>query len=239
MSYFYGYICHYYLDLYVHPFVYYKTGCFKKNDKSTYHYNGKHQRMEYMIDCYLIDKKEQVSHKKFKTYQKIFDVSSFSNTLQDVMNATSGNIYEVENASGLYLKCIKYMKWFFYIANYDQEGIKLKIYQLIDKMTPDYITKLQELSYYLDYQSDIEYLNLNHKTWCYPWDNKQHFSTSFLDLYELAAESAIKTIKEVTDLLEQKYLDTNKIKKIFLDLSYITGKPCHKRLEFKYFYDRK
>ena len=115
----------------------------------------------------------------------------------------------------------------------------LKIYQLIDKMTPDYITKLQELSYYLDYQSDIEYLNLNHKTWCYPWNNKQHFSTSFLDLYELAAESAIKTIKEVTDLLEQKYLDTNKIKKIFLDLSYITGKPCHKRLEFKYFYDRK
>ena len=29
MAYLYGYICHYYLDLYIHPLVYYKTGVLK------------------------------------------------------------------------------------------------------------------------------------------------------------------------------------------------------------------
>ena len=55
MSYLYGFICHYYLDLYVHPFIYYKSGIFNKLDKTTYKYNCKHQEYEYLIDLYLIE----------------------------------------------------------------------------------------------------------------------------------------------------------------------------------------
>ena len=235
MSYLYGYICHYYLDVYTHPFVYYKTGCFLRNDKTTYRYNGKHQRMEYLIDCYLIDKREKKSHKKFKTYQHIFKVTSFSKDLQDIIKSTIGNGYNVKKADDIYLKCTKYMKAFFYIANYDPAGIKLKLYQLIDKITPEWVTKLNELSYYLDYEPEMKYLNLEHKAWCYPWDKEKIFYTSFLDLYDLAKEKAVQSIIEVTDLLEKEKLERQKLKVIFPDLSYITGKACHEKLEFRYF----
>ena len=57
MSYLYGYICHYYLDLYTHPLIYYKSGSFKKDDKNTYKYNGVHQEIEYAIDLYFINNK--------------------------------------------------------------------------------------------------------------------------------------------------------------------------------------
>ena len=58
MAYLYGYICHYFLDLYTHPFIYYKSGKFKKEDKNTYKYNGLHQTIEYAIDLYFINKND-------------------------------------------------------------------------------------------------------------------------------------------------------------------------------------
>lgn len=235
MSYLYGYICHYFLDLYTHPFIYYKSGVFNSKLKNTYKYNGLHQKIEYAIDIYFISKRENIIPNKFKIHDNIFKVSKFSPTLEKIINYSIGNTYNIRNSSSKYLKSIKYMKLFFYLFNYDYYGIKLNIYNLIDKITPKNIIKIKELSYYNIYSNINDYLNLSNNKWNYPWDKSKINTSSFLDLYNTSIDKSIYTIKKVTDLLNDNTLDIKQIKLLFNDLSYVTGEKCNKKLEMKYF----
>ena len=56
ISFLYGMICHYFLDKNTHPFIYYKSGIFDKNNSDTYKYNTLHHKIEYAIDIYMIKK---------------------------------------------------------------------------------------------------------------------------------------------------------------------------------------
>ena len=235
MSYLFGYICHYYLDLYAHPFIYYKSGIFKKDDKNTYCYNGKHEEFEYNIDLYMINKRENVKSSSFKIYNHLFDVSSFSSALKKVIDDSIGEIYECKDACKLYLSSFRYMKMFFHFFNYDSLGIKLKIYRIIDKITPASFKRLEELSFYRDYNSDLSYLNLEHSKWVYPWDDKKVFYSSFFDLYDDALESAVLSITSIVDMFRNNKINDDELKKIFPDLSYVTGLSCHKKVKMKFF----
>ena len=66
MSFLYGYICHYCLDLTVHPYVTYKCGIFNKKKKETYKYNSKHSDFETYIDAYMIKERKKINPNKFK-----------------------------------------------------------------------------------------------------------------------------------------------------------------------------
>lgn len=235
MSYLYGYICHYYLDCYTHPYIYYKSGIFRKEDPSTYCYNGLHQEIEYMIDLYFISQREEVPPEKFKVYQQIFDVNSFSVPLQNIIQATIEEIYQIENAPSLYLKSIWYMKKFFQYVNYDPHGLKQHFYHFIDCISPSSMIQLEELSYHCSYKDKLNYLNLEHQIWNYPWDKNQTSTNSFMDLYKQSKKEATQTIQEITNMLEEEKLDQKKLKKTFKNLSFSTGRKCGEKLDMKYF----
>lgn len=235
MSYLYGYICHYYLDLQTHPYIYYKSGLFKKNDKSTYQYNGQHQKMEYIIDLYMIEKREKTNHNQFRIDKKIFSLKKFSKELSELINLTLNQTYSYQNMSTLYYHSAIYMKLFYRFFNYDPHGIKQKIYKIWDKITPPSIIKLEELSFHQNYNEYIHYLNLEHNKWYYPWDNTKYFTTSFEDEYNIALENATNTIIKVTEMLKKDTWDQTLLNTLFQDLSYTTGLPCKKKLKMKYF----
>lgn len=235
MSYLYGHICHYYLDLYTHPFIYYKSGVFKKSDKNTYKYNGVHQKIEYAIDLYFIKKRESVKINKFKVYREIFNVNSFTPELRHIIKYTIEDIYKVNNASDTYLKSIWYMKMFYRLANYDPLGIKLNIYNLIDRITPNNVIKLKELSFYNTYKDIDKWLNLDNNMWYLPWDKNNSSTNSFIDLYNIALNDSINTIEEVTSMLDSNKIDNKRLEVLFKDLSYSTGLNCNKKVTFKYF----
>ena len=235
MAYLYGYICHYFLDLYTHPFIYYKSGIFKKNDKNTYKYNGVHQKIEYAIDLYFIKNRESINSNKFKVYREIFNVNSFTPELEDIIKYTIEDIYKVKNASNIYLKSIWYMKIFFKLANYDPLGIKLRIYSLIDKFTPSNVIKLKELSFYNTYKDIDKWLNLDNNIWYLPWDRNKSNTSSFIDLYNIAMNKSIKTIEEVTSMLDNNKIDNKRLNFLFKDLSYSTGVNCNKKVIMKFF----
>lgn len=235
MAYLYGYICHYYLDYTTHPYIFYKTGIFNPQDKTTYRYNGVHQQAEYIIDMYLIQEKEKMNPAKFKIHHHIFQVDSFSSNLENIINESIGKTYSIPNVAPLYLKSTKYMKKFFQYINYDPLGWKFKTYSIMDKLTPPSIIQLKILSFHQPYQDHLSFLNLEHKPWHYPWEQKPTFTTSFLDLYQEAQTEAIQTIKEITTMLNNQKLDQARLHSIFQDLSFATGKPCSKKLELKYF----
>lgn len=235
LSYLYGNICHYFLDSETHPFIIYKTGRFSKKKKETHKYNSLHQEMEYIIDMYFISSKESIPPHKFKIHDNIYKYNTFSKELKNCINHTIYTTYNINNFSKTLLKTSKEMKLFFRLFNYDKTGLKKKIYSTIDSLTPKSIIKLSELSFSNNYRKKLHYLNLNNKTWHHPTNKEETYNYSFLDLYEIARKKATNCIIEVTKMLDKKKLDQEKLKKIFKNLSYTTGKNCNEDLTFKYF----
>lgn len=235
MAYLYGYICHYTLDCQVHPFIYYKSGIFNSHKPDTYRYNGMHQKQEYLIDLWYIHQKEQIEPAKFKVHNHIFNVKNFSTDLKLTITNSIEKTYNLKNINPTYLKSIRYMKLFFRLANYDPIGFKKLLYTLLDHLTPKYVINVSELSFHVSSKNTTTYLNLEHKPWHYPWSKTETFTTSIKDLYEIALKKATTTIIEVTDLLEKNQLNKEKIKQIFPNLSFSTGRNCEEKLEMKYF----
>lgn len=235
MSFLYGYICHYYLDLYTHPLIYYKSGIFNRYDKNTYKYNGLHQKIEYEIDLYFINKNETIKPNKFKIHKQIYNINKLSPDLKKLIKFAIEKTYSITNADNIYEKSIRHMTNFFKIANYDPHGIKLKLYTLIDKITPPNIINIKELSFSNKTPNINNYLNLNHNNWYYPWTKQKINKTSFLDLYQKALNHSINTIQEVTNLLNNNKLNIKKLNTIFPNLSFKTGLNCNKDVTFKYY----
>ena len=48
-------------------------------------------------------------------------------------------------------------------------------------------------------------------------------------------DKAVRTINEVTIMLNNKKLDKKRLRELFQDLSYATGLKCDKKVELKYF----
>ena len=227
MTYLYGYICHYYLDLNTHPIINYQESCFKKIPK----YKNKssiHQEIEYNIDLYMIKQRESTLPYKFKVYNHIFNINSFNKELETIINESMEETYNYKDIAKTYLTCIRYMKLFFKYINHDPTGIKLKIYQFIDKIKPKNTIRLEELSYHHDFESNLDYLNLNHSSWHLPWDKTKTYTTSFFDLYEKALTESVKTINTVTEMLETNNINQKELDNIFKDISY-SGKPYKKK----------
>lgn len=231
MAYLYGMISHYVLDTTFHPYVYYKTGEFKKNVKDTYIYNSKHHEFETAIDRYLIKLRENVIPYKYKLYKEVFNISALSNDLKDVINFTYRETFHINDFDKVLLHSIKDMRLAFKLLRYDKIGIKYRFYKLIDIISSKKTLKLKFVSYY--YKTDMDFLNEEHKTWYYPTNKRKKYNMSFRDLYIKALSDALHIIKEV-----DAYIYDNKkvnLEKLFKDLSYKTGVPLKQRQELKYF----
>ena len=234
MAYLYGYICHYYLDLYAHPFINYQAGLFNKNNQSTYKNNNKHAKIEYRIDSYIIKNILKKDPKKIKVHQYIFKLPTLTKNLKQMIKTTLHDVYSIKNGDILLKKSILSMKLFYRYFNYDPKGYKRKIYTKIDRITPKTFPKLKDLSYHTN-NDGTKYLNLEHENWHYPWYNSLKKETSFFDLFEQAKQKSSLTIIEVTNLLEEKKLNQKKLNQLFQNLSYVTGLPCDKKIINKYF----
>ena len=236
MSFLYGYICHYYLDTICHPFIYYKTGKLIKKRKNTYKYNTKHADMEFFIDRYMINKREQISPNKYKIHTQFLNVNTFDKDLHNLIN----NIFKIykfkyNDISNIYLKAIKDMKLFFRLFCYDRFKIKYYIYLTIDHLTGKNITKTNEFSYGGDYKKRINYLNLNNKKWIHPCDKSITSNNSFIDLYNDAINKCTKNIEIINNIINNNKLDIQKLNNIFDNTSYLTGLDCNDKRELKYF----
>lgn len=235
MAYLYGQICHYVLDSTAHPYIIYYTGLYNEKNPDTYKYNGLHEEMEYYIDNYLIFKRENILPKNFKVYKELFKIQQFNDQLKSCINDVIKDIYGYDNASDIYYKSIVCMKIFFYIFNYDKYGIKKKVYSVMDFICKDTCVKKKELSFYIDPNSKLYYLNNDKNIWNHPTDINEKYDLSFEEVYNKALNKAFNIINEVDDMLKNKKIDNDRLEVLFENLDYGTGKDCNLNLECKYF----
>ena len=233
ISFLYGYICHYCLDLTVHPYVTYKCGIFNKKKKDTFKYNGKHSDLESYIDAYYINKNEKIIPNKFKIHNFCFNTKvskELSNLIDDVYYKTYGFKH-----MSIYIKQgIFNMKYSYRLLRYDPFKIKKKTYIFVDKITPKSFMKFSPISYAYDLNNNDNNLNLKHKKWNHPRVKDEIYNYSFLDLYDNALNMALDIINKVNGILYNNK-STNNLDKIFLNISFSSGKDCNDKTKNRYF----
>ena len=235
MAYLYGQICHFVLDSTAHPYIIYSTGMYNEKDSDTYKYNGLHEKMEYYIDNYLIFKREKTLPKKFKVYKKLFNIDKFNNELKSCVDDVVKAVYDFDNVGDIYYKSIVDMKKFYHVFNYDRYGIKKCVYTAMDFVCGDKCVKKKELSFHIDPNSQLYYLNNDKNTWNHPCDINEKYDLSFTELYVKALNKACLIIEEVDAMLENKNINNKRIEELFGNLDYGKGKDCDLDLEYKYF----
>lgn len=233
MSFLYGYIAHYVLDSTVHPYVTYKSGIFKRKKKETYKYNSKHNNLESYIDAYMINKRENMIPNKFKIHKLCFN-TKVSKELSKLIDYTFYKTYGFKHMS-LYVKeGILNMKISYRLLRYDPFKIKKKIYNTVDKILPKSIKKTSPISFAYTLDNDEYYLNLNHKKWNHPRYKDETYTYSFLDLYNNALDKTIYIINNVNNILYNNK-DIKNLNKLFLNISFSSGKDCNDKTKNKYF----
>lgn len=227
-----GAICHYVLDSTLHPYIYYKTGYFNKNDKSTYKYNNVHTFMETFLDNDMIKRRESINPYKFNISKFSFDTSKFSNELNDTIKYTFKETFDVDNMDKIYYKSLKQMRNSIFIFRQDRYGIKKFFYKLADTFTSKRVFRFEAISYHYPLNDRHNFLNENHKLWRNPCDYSLTSEESFLDLYLKALKLAKVMICASFDYINGKDIE---LEKVFINKSYITGLDCELDKELKYF----
>lgn len=235
LAYLFGSICHFVLDSTTHPFIFYKTGNFDKNDPKTYKYNGLHQEMEYYIDIYMIFNNEKIEAKYFKVYKNIFNYHELDPKLLKLITEVNKDTYNIDNSGYYYEKSIKDMKRFYHIFNYDRYGIKKIAFKLIDKLSSKKRVRKEVLSFNIYHNKKVHYLNLEKKEWNHPANLEEVYDYSFIELYRIAITKATNIINEVMNMLDKKKIDERKIRDLFKNISYATGKNCEEKHPLQYF----
>ena len=227
-----GFICHYVLDSVIHPFVFYKTGKFQKNDPSTYKYNNLHLFMETYLDNYLICKREHISPYSFSIVDYCFDLKPFSNVLNIIIHEAFYNTYAISSMDKIYYQSLKDMYFSLFFFRQDRYGIKKFFYKLVDTFTSSKCFRFEAISYHYTMYPTYDFLNFKHQLWRYPTTYSITSHDSFYDLYIKSLKLAKKIIENTFLYLNGKDMD---LKKLYNNLSYVTGVHCDLDKELKYF----
>lgn len=227
----YGCITHYILDSILHPFIIYKMGEYYKDKVWTHKYRGMHNKMEWELDAYLYEKREQKKFKYFKMH-KMYSVKPFSPELIKVLDDNYKDVFNVPNGGKIYYKSIKFVERGVRFTIEDKYGIKKEFYKFVDKLTPNKAKLLSVFSTYIN-NIDTSSYNLDHKIWYNPWDNQISSNKSLFDLYDEALEKCINLF-ESTHKFIQNEMDVDDYKMVLGKNSYVTGLPWDEELEFKY-----
>ncbi|MCK5387671.1 MAG: zinc dependent phospholipase C family protein [Candidatus Izimaplasma sp.] len=226
-----GFICHYCLDLKIHPYVYHNVGVFKKDDPTTFSNRGLHLKFERSIDALLIEKDLGIKHRRIKLIKKHYPLNTATFPTMKIMDYAIKETYGKEHGGVMYLISSQKMYWNLKHFIYDRFGIKKLIFKFIDLFKKNHDMMYADIPFY-NHLENYDFHNMEKKTWYHPVTNEE-YNYSVIDLFDQANEMASNIIKEVSlYLFEDKTIDLNKL---FTNLSYNTGLDCDQVEPYKYF----
>lgn len=233
IAYLYGTITHYVLDTTCHPYIFYKTGVYRKKEKDTRKYFGGHNNIEKDLDAIYYKKYTNKEYNYCNITKEIIGNPQLSNQLIDIINNVYKKTYNKEHIGNLYVKSIKDAKIIYNIVINDRFGIKKLLYILLDLL----INKNQKcIANYSTYilKPNLSYLNKEKKEWNHPSIPEQKFNYSFEELFDISVNKTIKIIKEINKVLyEDKTIES--ILKYIPNLDYATGLPIENNKQLRHF----
>lgn len=228
LAYLYGSITHYVLDTTCHPYIFYKTGIYKHN-KETLKYRGLHSKMERDIDAIYYEKYYKKPYKYFNISKEIINNPDINTNLSSILDKTYKETYDFDDASMHLKKCLKYLKLISNLICKDKIGIKYHLINVVDKISHNHLS-----SYSNFHKVNRDYLNLKHKTWTHPSNDKEKHNESFDDLFELATKKAVTIIETAHNVIINNQ-DIDKLDKLITNIDYSTGLDVDNNKGMKYF----
>jgi hypothetical protein len=216
-----GFVCHYYLDVVTHPYVFYYTGVYDKHDPSTCQYRGLHTRLERAMDSYVIKSYYSSPPEKFKIHKVILKQKGLDKHLKYGLDILYKNVYDHDNAYEHICKSIKDQRKFYKFI-YDPRGFKNILLSKLDNGQSS--LDLSFLSYYGKSIEDIDIFNLEHRQWLNPVDKNIISEKTFFELFTEAKQSAITTINALYAHIFDG--ENNNVGTHFKNSSYLTGINC-------------
>lgn len=225
----YGFISHYVFDMYLHPYVFYKTGVFNKKRKETYKYLDGHRKMEMGITSYLASK-NKIDISKYKFYDEIFPKKRSKEIIKILDNVFYKTFY-FKNGGNIYFDSLDRCKKVYKSFRYDSKGFKKVVYSVIDLFRVNKF-KLKYISFYNIKETDLNKDNLK---WYNPC-NKKVSNDSVDDIYQKSIDKTIELICIVNDIFKG-VRDIKCMKKYFGNNSYLSGIDIEGDNKFRYFED--
>jgi len=225
-----GFICHYALDVSIHPYVYYNAGIYQKTIPETHQYRGLHLKFERSMDAVMIQKDFGIPSRKLRLTRKYFAKTELTDDVCKIMDHTLKNTYGKDNGGYLYGVGVK--KMYKNVKNLvtDRFGFKKLILRMMNLFTKSEMI-LKDLSFF-NHVENYDFLNEQKNTWYHPTTNTPS-TESVEDLFEKARVFALNIIKEVDAYLnDTKTIDLDQV---FMNLSYNSGLDCDLHVEMKHF----
>jgi len=227
-SYLTGFLTHHILDSTVHPYVFYKTGKFVKEDASTHIYRGLHTRLERAIDSYIIREYFRQNPNKFNIVCEILNLQKIPQELKNDFDELY-RVIDLQDGYKIVNDTVKWQRKFYHFI-YDPYGIKNFFFKLLDNKKMS--VSLRYISYYNKEIFDKDILNLEKKPWSNPSDNTIVSTKSVLDLFN----DALKVANDkITKLYNYIFLNEEcNLEEVLPHTSYLNGLPLNQN-EMKYF----
>lgn len=221
IAYLYGIITHYVLDSTCHPFIFYKTGVYRKKEKDTIKYLGGHNNIEKHLDAIYYKKYTNKNYNLCNVSKEIIGNPTLSNNLINTINKVYKNTYNQDNIGNIYIKSINDAKIIYKTFINDRLGIKKAIYKILDLLINKNKHCISNYSTYI-LKPNLKYLNNSNKEWNHPSLPNIKYTYSFEDLFNISIKKTLKIIKEINKVL----YENKPIKDILEhipDLDYSTG----------------
>ncbi|MFV0502691.1 MAG: zinc dependent phospholipase C family protein [Lachnospirales bacterium] len=225
-----GYLTHYALDANTHPYIYYKTGFRKKGDCSP-KYSLYHRKFETSIDILLLkllNGKKTSKRKMWEVLKSEFrEYDVISKLLVKAIEESHGRVISESSMRS----CIKYMVNLNRFLNM-KPGSSEMVPELLEDLTIGECryNELLNLQYFRD---NLDYFNLDKKTWYNPWDDSVEYNSSFIDLYN-------EGIKESKSFVEASFeciynnMTTEEFVSYVGNKSLSSGLDCNMDLDWKF-----
>ena len=229
-SYLCGFITHFSLDSFIHPYIFHKTGIYDEDNPTDLTYRGLHTKLERAIDCYIIKKYYNRKPYSFKIYKEVLKLKKLPNEIYNNLDNVFYKTYGINNIAQIINQTVVDQRKFYKFI-YDPFGIKNLIFKLIDKKNHglDYTV----LSYYGKQINDIDIFNKEKNIWRNPVNINIKSDDSVFELIDKAEDKCKKMIE--ASYKEIFINENNNYKDVFEYISYLSGQDLKVPQKMKYF----
>ncbi len=230
-SYLIGFLCHFALDVKIHPYVYYHVGQYDKSDPKTHNMRGLHLKFERSIDACLIEHDLSIKAHRYAIQKETFPLKNIPTEIKDFYQNIMNERYKFPDGALMIKNSVRTMYRVLKYIVRDRTGLKKFSYKLLDKIFSEEDMYFSDLSMY-HHTAGFDFLNQEKRLWKHPVTNES-FNKTVFDLYQEAFIFA----KELIDYLDQ-YLEGKEPKsvaRVIGNLSFNSGVDCDEPRPMKHY----
>lgn len=199
ISYFLGFLCHYSLDVQMHPYVYSRCGYDAAHPEDGKKLLPVHQRLEAVIDKQMLMAKKNCMPSAYYPEKRIIITKKELEVIADIMSRTLTRVYHLgvrpENIKASYWSMRTAMK-----QVYDHSGKRKEKISRFENLIlrKDLIGNMVVND---DLQDTMDAMNQKNSPWAHPWEKGESYCTHVWQMYDDALEDFQNYVEGVKPML--------------------------------------